>query len=103
MKPISTEENLMAIDRDKLIGMSATHPVAMRAAMYKVISNSQDRPEVQVQAMAMALVATCDALDIDVKDILNTVEQLAADLNGPFTSTFIALKAYAREQIGSKL
>ena len=91
------------INRDKLIGMAATHPVAMRTAMYKVISNSQDRPEVQVQAMGMALVATCNALKVDVKDLLNTVELMAADLDGPFSSTFRALEAYARNEIGRRL
>jgi len=91
------------INRDKLIGMCAAHPVAMRTAMYKVISNSQDTPEVQVQAIGMALVAVCSALDIDVKDILNTVEQMAADLDGPFSSTFRALEAYAHNEIGRRL
>jgi len=93
----------MALNRDRLIGMCATHPTEMRNAMYKVISNSQDLPEVQVQAMAMALVATCSALNIDVKEILNTVERMRNDLEGPFNSTFRALEAYAREQIGSRL
>lgn len=91
------------IDRDKLIGMAAAHPVAMRNAMYAVIDKTQDRPEVQVQAMAMALVATCSALDIDVKDLLNTVDQMVADLDGPFSSTFRALEEYARNEIGRRL
>ena len=91
------------INRDKLIGMCAAHPVAMRTAMYKVISNSQDRPEVQVQAMGMALVATCKALNIDVKELLVTVERMAEDLDGPFASTFLALEAYARNEIGRRL
>lgn len=91
------------INRDKLIGMCATHPTAMRTAMYKVISNSQDTPEVQVQAMGMALVATCSALGINVRDLLETVERMRDDLEGPFSSTFRALEAYARGEIGSKL
>ena len=91
------------INRDRLIGMCATHPGQMREAMYKVISNSQDTPEVQVQAMGMALVATCNALDIDVKELLNTVDQMVNDLDGPFSSTFRALEAYARDMIGRVL
>jgi len=91
------------INRDKLLGMAAAHPVAMRTAMYKVISNSQDSPEVQLQAMAMALVATCNALKVDVKELLNTVELMAADLDGPFSSTFRALEAYADNEIGRRL
>ncbi len=90
------------INRDKLFGMCAAYPGQMRMAMYKVISNSQDTPEVQVQAMAMALLATCKALDIDVKDMLNTAEQMAADLDGPFRSTFLALEEYARNEIGRR-
>ena len=93
----------MAINRDRLIGMAATHPDAMRQAMYAVIDKTQDKPEVQVQAIAMALVAVCDAVDIDIKDILNTVEQMRADLDGPFASTFRALEAYARGEIRSRL
>ena len=91
------------INRDKLLGMAATHPVAMRTAMYKVLSNTQDRPEVQLQAMGMALVATCGALKVDVKEVLTTVEQMAADLDGPFASTFRALEAYARNEIGRRV
>jgi hypothetical protein len=90
------------MNRDKMIGMAATHPAAMRQAMYKVIDRTQDRPEVQVQAIAMALVATCEALDIDIKDLLNTVEIMKNDLDGAFTSTFTALRAYARNEIGGR-
>ena len=90
------------MNRDKLIGMASTNPTAMREAMYAIISRSQDRPEVQVQAIAMALVATCEALDIDVKDLLNTVEIMKRDLDGAFTSTFTALRAYAQNEIGGR-
>ena len=91
------------IDRDKLIGMAATHPVAMREAMYRVIDRTQDRPEVQLQAMAMALVATCDALNVPVRDLLDTVDVMMNDLNGPFVNTFDALREYARNEIGGRL
>jgi hypothetical protein len=90
------------MNRDKLIGMAGTHPAAMRQAMYAVIDRTQDRPEVQLQAIAMALVATCEALNIDVKELLNTVEIMKNDLDGNFTSTFEALKAYARYEIGGR-
>jgi hypothetical protein len=83
--------------------MAGTHPSAMREAMYSVIDRTQDRPEVQVQAIAMALVALCEALDIDIKDLLNTVELMKNDLDGNFTSTFSALRAYARTEIGGRL
>ncbi len=91
------------INRDKLLGMCATHPTAMRTSMYRVISNSQDKPEVQVQAIGMALIATCSALNINVRELLETVERMRNDLDGPFSSTFRALEAYARNEIGSRL
>lgn len=90
------------INRDKLIGMCAAHPRDMRTAMYKVISDTQDRPEVQLQAMGMALMATCKALDVDVNELLCAIDRMNADLDGPFVSTYLALTAYARAEIGSK-
>ena len=68
--------------------------------MYNMIVQTQDAPEVQVQAMAMALFLTCRALDIDIRRLLTTCERMANDLDSPFSSHFRALEAYAREQIG---
>lgn len=90
------------MNKDRLIGQAAASPHEMREAMYKVISRTQDAPEVQVQAMGLALYATCEALDIDIRSLLNTCELMANDLDGPFVSTFAALKAYARNEIGRR-
>lgn len=70
--------------------------------MYKVIDRTQDDPEVQVQAMGLALYAVCDALDIDIKRLLLTCERMTTDLDGPFVSTYLALREYARQEIGRR-
>lgn len=88
------------MNNDRLIGSAAASPYTMRTAMFRVIDRTQDDPEVQVQAMGLALYAVCDALDIDLRRLLTTCERMAVDLDGPFTSTFMALREYASQEIG---
>jgi hypothetical protein len=90
------------MNHDRVYGMSAEDPTAMRQAMYLVLSRLQDKPELQLQATALCLYAMCKATDTDLRQLLNTTERMAEDLDGPFTSTFRALEAYAREQIGRR-
>ena len=77
-----------------------SNPARLRQAAYRVISQTQDHPAIQVQGMAVALVATCQALDIDIRELLECTERMKADLDGPFVSTFDALEAYAINEIG---
>lgn len=88
------------MNKDKVYGMAASDPVAMREAMYGVLSRLQDQPEVQVQATAMCLLAMCNALDIDVRRLLSTVDRMIEDLDGPFVYTFRSLEEYAKDMIG---
>jgi hypothetical protein len=90
------------MNTDKVYGMAARDPDAMRQAMYLVLSRLQDAPELQLQATALCLYAMCKATGTDMRKLLNTVERMAEDLDGPFNSTFRALEAYAREQIGRR-
>ena len=78
----------------------AGNPQRMRQAVFGVISRSQDDPAMQVKAMAVALISTCDALDIDVRQLLVSVERMRDDLDGPFQATFRAIKAYAQKELG---
>ena len=88
------------MDRDKIFG--GTDAVRLRTAAYRVISRTQDDPEVQLQAMGVALVATCAALGVDVKDVLIGCERMANTLDGPFVGTFRAIEEYARNEIGRR-
>jgi len=78
------------------------NPAQLRNAAYRVISRTQDEPEVQVQAMALALFATCDALNVDIKQLLVSMERMKNDLDGAFVGTFAALREYAINEIGRR-
>jgi len=86
------------MNTDKLIHVQS--PERLRLAVYRVIDRTQDDPEVQLQAMAIALYSTCRALNVDLNRLLTAIERMERDLDGPFTSTFQALEAYARNEIG---
>lgn len=88
------------MNTDKVYGMSAGPPEELRQAMYLVLSRLQDHPEMQVQATAMCLFAMCNALGIDVRRLLTTVERMIEDLDGPFVYTFRSLEEYAKDMIG---
>lgn len=87
------------MNTDRLYGMVARDPHAMRMAMYDVVVKLQDQPEVQLQATAMCLLAMCRALGVDVRKLLVATERMVDDVESPFTSHFRALEAYAREQM----
>lgn len=76
------------------------NPTSLRKAAFRVISKTQDDPSIQVLAMALALYATCDALNVDIRQLLISVERMRDDLDAPFTSTFDAIRAYAVHEIG---
>ena len=81
---------------------SGGNPHVLRAAAFRVIDRTQDIPEVQVQAMALALYATCEALNVDIKQLLVSMERMKNDLDGPFVGTFAALREYAINEIGRR-
>ncbi len=87
------------MNTDRLFGMVARDPETMRKAMYNVVVKLQDQPEVQLQATAICLLAMCQALNVDVRRLLTSAEQMTRDVESPFTSHFKALEAYAREQM----
>ena len=84
---------------DKLT-VAGTNPVKLRQAVFSVISRTQDRPETQVQAMAIALLCTCDVLCIDMRQLLVSMERMRDDLDGPFQAQFRAIREYAQQEIG---
>jgi len=88
------------MDRDKLFG--ATDPTRLRQQAFLVISRTQDDPEVQLQAMGIALYATCEALGVDVKELLTSCERMKNMLDGPFVYVFRSIEEYARNEIGRR-
>jgi len=86
------------MNTDKLT--TAGDPGALRRAAYRVISRTQDEPHIQLLAMAIALIATCDALSVDVRQLLVGTERMRDDLDGAFQSQFAALREYAQKEIG---
>lgn len=87
------------MNTDKLYGMPAADPDALRQAMYSVVVKLQDQPQVQLQGTAMCLLAMCKALNVDVRRLLVSTERMSNDIDSPFSSHFRALEAYAREQM----
>lgn len=87
--------------RDKL-SFGAHDPERVRLAAYRVISRTQDDPATQVIGTATALIALCSALDIDIRQLLTSVERRRDDLDGPFVYTFRAIEEYARNEIGRR-
>lgn len=74
----------------------------LRMAAFTVITRTQDDPAMQVQGMALALFATCEALDIDIKKLLEETERRKNDLDGAFVGVFDAIREYARNEIGRR-
>lgn len=87
--------------RDRL-AWQALDPVRLRQATYRVITRTQDDPAMQVAGMAIALTAVCRALDINMRSLIEQSERMADDFDGPFQSTFRAMEAYARNEIGRR-
>lgn len=85
------------MNRDKLF--TGGEPELVRRAAYRVITRTQDTPEVQLMGMAVALVATCRALNGDIRELLVATERMVDDLDGPFTTQMRALEAYARGEL----
>jgi len=52
--------------------------------------------------MAIAFYATCEALNIDIRQLLVSVERMKDDLDGPFVNMFRSLEEYARNEIGRR-
>ena len=85
--------------RDKL-SVGSDDPTRLRQAAFRCISVTQDDPATQIEGMAIALYATCQALDVDMRWLIESTERRCKDLDGAFVSTFRAIEEYARNEIG---
>lgn len=88
------------MNKDKLT--TGGNPNRLRQAAYRCITRTQDDPPTQVLGMALALSATCDALNIDIRQLLTSMDRMRNDLDGPFVGTFAAIRDYARNEIGRR-
>jgi hypothetical protein len=90
------------MDRDKLFG-GIKDPVKFREQAYAVISRTQDHPEMQLQAVALSLYAMCEALGVDIRELLTSVERVKNEQDGPFVYIFDSIREYSRGEIGRYL
>ena len=91
----------MKVDRDVLFG-GIKDPVAFREQAYLVLSNTQDRPETQLQAIALTLYSMCEALDVDIRELLTAIERVKNEQDGPFVYIFRSIEEYTRNEIGRR-
>lgn len=77
-------------------------PSRVREMTYRLLSVTQDEPSLQVLSTGMVFYALCRALDLDIKQLLTSIERMHRDLDGPFTTHFRALEEYARNEIGRR-
>lgn len=89
------------MDRDQLHTVREGAKV-LRQAAFRVIDRTQERPATQLLAIALALVAACEGSNVDVRELLVTVERMKDDLDGPFIGTFDGIKEYAKHEIGRR-
>lgn len=85
------------MNKDRLT--TGANAVRVRDAAYRAITKTQDDPAVQVLGMAVALYATCEALNVDIKQLLVSCERMKNDLDGPFIGTFRAIRDYAQGEL----
>lgn len=86
--------------RDR-ISFGAMDAGRVRQAAFGVIHRTQKDPAMQLVGMALALFATCEALDIDIGWLLEQTARRRTELDGAFVGTFEAIREYARGELGN--
>ncbi len=86
------------MNRDKFFG--GCDAVRLRNATFRVIDKTQDEPEIQLQAIGLALVCACEGTGMDVREVLTACERMRTVQDGPFVSTYAAIVRYARDLMG---
>jgi len=77
-------------------------PEKLRQMAFRVISRTQDDPDLQVMGTAVALVALTEATGTDMRSVIEIAERRMNDLDGPFTSQIGAIREYAKNEIGRR-
>ena len=80
--------------RDQIAFFS--QPLALRPAVYGLTDAiQQHQPAVQLLSLGVGLHLLCAATGVDIRQVLQTAENAISDVDGPFSDTMNALKAYA--------
>ncbi|MEM7200287.1 MAG: hypothetical protein AAF628_08490 [Planctomycetota bacterium] len=67
----------------------------LREPAFKAASAIQDeRPHIQILALATALAAECDAIQMNPHDVVQMVERAKQHIDGPFSTQYRALIEY---------
>lgn len=75
-------------------------PSAVRAPAFEVIARMQQTdPALQIVATAVALCAECQAIGIDMREVIYVAENMLRDCEGPYTEHIQAIRAYAVGEI----
>lgn len=75
------------------------NPERLRKAAFGAVLRTQDDPAMQLLGVAVALHAMCDALNVDIRRLLESSERLTRDLDGPYAGTIRAIRAYAQGEM----
>ena len=85
------------MNRDRLCQVQ--YPEKLRQAAFRAIDRTQDQPEVQLQGIAIAMLAIAEATRVDVRKLLVSCERIMDDIDGPFSPTIRAIKEYAQHEL----
>lgn len=78
----------------------AASPAQLRVPAFEVINRVQRvTPSHQILGTAVALVAMCEAVGLDVKNVLTKAHNSMAHTEGPFTHHVQAIRQYATNEI----
>lgn len=78
----------------------STSAEKIRKPAFEVINRIQGRtPGEQVVGTAVALVAICEAVGLEVHEIIHGAERIISDVDGPYSPEIRAIKEYAKNEI----
>lgn len=83
--------------RDQIVFAS---PAALRVPAFRVIDRTDGfTPGQQLMGTALALVAMCEAIQLDPHELIGMARNAMADVEGPFTYHLQAIRDYAKHEI----
>jgi hypothetical protein len=72
----------------------------LREPVVRLLSAVQNlRPDIQIMALATALVLICQALRLDTHDIIEKSRRAIRDADGPYAPQIAAMRTYATESL----
>lgn len=75
-------------------------PASIRNPAFRVIERIQYvDPAAQITATAVALCAMCQAIGLDMRDVINVAENTLRDADGPYYEHIKAIRDYAKGEL----